>query len=289
MSISIIIPTHSRGEQVLGAVESVISSVPIDDVEIIVVEDRTNQAYGALLDYISSGRVKYYHKSEGPHGAAATRNFGVNQASHSHVLFLDDDDIFNHQYISILLSYLKSPTARWGFCNQEINGNLKRSKVRVSKILDHGGLKDKIAAASAGLWIEKSLFLEVKGFDVDQLVDEDTDLCCRLLGKNIFPYYIAFPGVRLSRGDGLDRLTSSIDYSKIAKCYKKTLDKNIDNFRHDRDAYEYLVDRAHRAACKSGDLSLVSQVRLFGDRFSIRFIWWLREIKYFGFVYRLRF
>ena len=121
------------------------------------------------------------------------------------------------------------------------------------------------------------------------MVDEDTDLCCRLLGEFIYPYYIDYPGVRLSRGDGIDRLTTTIDYAKTAKCYKRTLDKNIERLRDNRDAYEYLVDRAHRVACKSRDLSLVNNMRICGDRFGIRLIWWLREMKYLSFLGKLLF
>lgn len=91
--ISVVIPTHKRGDIVVKAVESVINSVELPE-EIIVVEDRTCEARDTLSDYISEGKVQYHRKNHGVSGASATRNFGVSKASETYVLFLDDDDTF---------------------------------------------------------------------------------------------------------------------------------------------------------------------------------------------------
>ena len=47
--ISVVIPTHKRGDIVVKAVESVINSVELPE-EIIVVEDRTCEARDTLSD-----------------------------------------------------------------------------------------------------------------------------------------------------------------------------------------------------------------------------------------------
>ena len=78
--ISVVIPTHKRGDIVVKAVESVINSVELPE-EIIVVEDRTCEAKETLSDYISEGKVQYHRKTHGVSGASATRNFGVSKAN----------------------------------------------------------------------------------------------------------------------------------------------------------------------------------------------------------------
>ena len=89
--ISVVIPTHRRGQLVVRAVESVLAS-SIKPAEIIIVEDQSHDALISLEKYINSGSVKYFQKSDDSSGAASTRNYGVNNASQKYILFLDDDD-----------------------------------------------------------------------------------------------------------------------------------------------------------------------------------------------------
>ena len=279
MKLSIIIPTHARGDKVLTAVKSVLeSSSP--DIEIIVVEDRTSDGMCALTEYIETGRVIYVPNDAGPFGVAATRNLGVNEASANYVLFLDDDDQILPGYVDKLLIYLSKPGANWGFCDQKRTDYQKKPRADSSGTLNGVIFKKKIAATSAGFWINRNLFLELGGFDVEQTIDEDTDLCCRLLAHGEIPYYMKFLGIKLSRNDGIDRLTSSTKQKLAAECTIRTLKNNVDMLVHDKDAYAFLLDRAHRVICKSGHTELLRNLSEYKVGLRLRMVWFFREIKY---------
>lgn len=49
------------------------------------------------------------------------------------------------------------------------------------------------------------------GLDVNLSLDEDTDLCCRLMARGHIPYYSRMIGVIYSRNDGEIRLTNSTE------------------------------------------------------------------------------
>lgn len=280
MNLSIIIPTHSRGKQVLTAVKSIFQTCPVD-IEVIVVEDRTTEGKMALEEHIKQGLIKYVSNDTGPFGAAGTRNLGVSHASHRYVLFLDDDDQILPGYIERLLDYLSNPTANWGFCDQIRKSDEKKARANSSMILSNAPFKNKIAATSAGFWVQKDLFQKVGGFDHKQTVDEDTDLCCRLLAIGENPYYMKFPGIKLNRDDNIDRLTSSTKTRMIAECYKRTFDKNIYKLTHNVQALEYLSDRTPRMICKAYDTELLQELRTSKFSLKLRIIWFLREAKYF--------
>lgn len=279
MKLSIIIPTHARGDKVLTAVKSVLeSSSP--DIEIIVVEDRTSDGISALTEYIETGRIRYVLNDAGPFGAAATRNLGVNEASANYVLFLDDDDQILPGYVDKLLVYLSKPGANWGFCDQKRTDYQKKPRADSSGTLNGVIFKKKIAATSAGFWINRNLFLELGGFDVEQTIDEDTDLCCRLLAQGEVPYYMKFLGIKLSRNDGIDRLTSFTKQKLAAECTIRTLKNNVNMLMHDKDAYAFLLDRAHRVICKSGHTELLRNLSEYKVGLRLRMVWFFREIKY---------
>ena len=65
--ISVVIPTHRRGQLVVRAVESVLAS-SIKPAEIIVVEDQSHEALISLDKYINSGLVKYFQKPDDSSG-----------------------------------------------------------------------------------------------------------------------------------------------------------------------------------------------------------------------------
>lgn len=262
------------------AVESALSSTEIP-IEIIVVEDRSDDASYSLADLIADNKIRYISKKTGASGASETRNFGAFAASNKYLLFLDDDDIVLPGYINTLCEVLKSDEYRWGFCDQLVNGKLSKPRSKLSSRLVSGSLQNKIAATSAGFWVQRELFIAVGGFDERQSIDEDTDICCRLLSSGHPPYYLRKAGVRLSRNDGLERLTTATDYSKVVECYKRTFIKNGVNFRADRDAWRYLIDRVHRVICKSHDANTLREIRSYDRDWLLSLTWWLREMKYF--------
>ena len=112
----------------------------------------------------------------------------------------------------------------------------------------------------AGFWIEKATYQSLGGLDEAQTIDEDTDLCCRLIGTGLNPWYLKTPAANVSRRDGVERLTQSNDIEQKLACYTRTPVNNFKYFHHDPDACAYLIDRVHRVIFKNGDLGELTRL-----------------------------
>lgn len=88
---SIIIPCYKAVSTLRRAVESALEGAPAD-VELLLVDDCSPDATGALCDELAAGepRITALHRPNG--GAGAARNTGLDAARGDWVLFLDADD-----------------------------------------------------------------------------------------------------------------------------------------------------------------------------------------------------
>ncbi|OUX18007.1 MAG: hypothetical protein CBE09_04700 [Rhizobiales bacterium TMED249] len=276
---SVVIPTHNRGALALRAVESVLKS-KTSSMEIIVVEDQTSSAEEWLLEHIKSGNIKYFCREDGNNGASETRNLGVELSSGKFILFLDDDDILLPEYLEYLPEVFQTNDVSWGFCDQISNGKSTKIRMSNSGFLQSQNFKKFKARLGAGFWIKRSLFLEMGGLDVNLTIDEDTDLCCRLLTRGYIPYYSRMVGINYSRNDGEIRLTNSTEKNVAMACYLRTLEKNFDPLKPVKGGRDFLLHRTHKFICETGNFSYLRALDKFQKSKIISVIFFLRVLKY---------
>ena len=104
VSVSAVIPTYRRHEEVLAAVESVLNQTrPVD--EIIVCNDGPDPEKRLLLEKLGRDEIKFV---EAPRRGlpAATRNYAIKQASGDLIALLDDDDVWGREKIEAQLKML---------------------------------------------------------------------------------------------------------------------------------------------------------------------------------------
>jgi len=107
--ISVIIPTRNRRELLLRAIDSVLIQTHAD-LEVIVVDDASDDGtQSAVLD-IRDDRVRYLHLTENV-GACAARNRGVDMARGEYIAFQDSDDVFHEDKLASQLAYLRETGA----------------------------------------------------------------------------------------------------------------------------------------------------------------------------------
>ena len=99
--VSVVIPTHNRGEILKHTVESLFSqSYPGDRYEIIVVDNASTDETEEMvqsLQRVAPCSLKYYRKeNEGP---GAARNLGISKASGDIVAFTDSDCVAHHDWL----------------------------------------------------------------------------------------------------------------------------------------------------------------------------------------------
>ena len=131
--VSVIIPTYSRPEYIVRAIDSVLGQT-YKNIEIIVVDDNgigschQIETENVLKDYITQGKITYIRHKTNKNGSAA-RNTGFRASYGEYINFLDDDDYFLPTKIEKQIEILNSKNAEYGAvcCNMRI---IKRASSR---------------------------------------------------------------------------------------------------------------------------------------------------------------
>lgn len=89
-SVSVVLPTHNRARTLRRAIDSVLDQT-YSDLEVIVVDDASEDHTKQVVEGIPDPRVRYLHH-EINRGAPAARNTGIYSARGTYVAFQDSDD-----------------------------------------------------------------------------------------------------------------------------------------------------------------------------------------------------
>jgi glycosyltransferase involved in cell wall biosynthesis len=103
--VSIIIPTYNRSPLVIEAIASVLDQT-VRDIEVIVVDDGSTDDTRAAVEAVKDARLKYFYKSNG--GVSSARNMGLAKAGGEYICFLDSDDLWPENFLSVMVAALES-------------------------------------------------------------------------------------------------------------------------------------------------------------------------------------
>lgn len=177
LAISIIIPTHNRGDSLRTTLESLKNQTfPKDGYEIIVVDNAsTDNTKGVTEECSLNGNKKLHYAYESRLGVHYARNSGARIAKGEILALADDDAIYDKNWLSCLYKHYGNPEvgcvggkilAKW-----EADPPFWVNKIHASffSLLDRGdqakelNLPDDIY--SANMSVRKNLLFEVKGFN----------------------------------------------------------------------------------------------------------------------------
>ena len=96
---SVVIPTYNRASFIGATLESVLAQT-FGQLEILVVDDGSQDATAEVVARYPDARLRYYPKENGERGVA--RNYGFARAQGQYVLFLDSDDRFHPEHLATL-------------------------------------------------------------------------------------------------------------------------------------------------------------------------------------------
>lgn len=88
--VSVIIPTRNRSKLLRRAIDSVLSQT-LDRLEVIIVDDASEDDTEQVVRSIGDGRIRYI-RNHHRQGASESRNIGIRLAAGQFVSFLDSDD-----------------------------------------------------------------------------------------------------------------------------------------------------------------------------------------------------
>ena len=190
--VSVVIPTHNRPDLLRRSLTSALGQT-LRDIEVIIVDDG-DAAQGAEKVAVSFNdeRVRYVRQTKPHSGAPAARNRGAGEARAELVAFLDDDDEWLPEKLSLqaeaLLAKSEIVAAFTGVALHDEQGSLvgerwprEEGEVRVfARTLLHPYIW------TSALMVRKTAFEEIGGFDELLPKNQEWDLTLRLSKEHSF-------------------------------------------------------------------------------------------------------
>ncbi len=188
--VSVVIPTYNRVEYLREAIASVFSQT-YPHWELVIVDDGSTDGTAHFLAAMEDPRLRVIRRTH-LGLPAVTRNLGIAHATGTYVAFLDSDDVWADTKLASQVDHLlANPDCRWAYTRF---GMIDRDgeeipipsggpwKSRSGNILPQL-ITTEVAAAISTVMCERSLVLEVDGFDEAIPYPEDYDLCLRLAAR----------------------------------------------------------------------------------------------------------
>jgi len=222
-AVSVIIPTFNRSEYVVRAVRSVLIQT-FKDFELIVVDDgSTDNTEQSLREFASC--ITYLRQSAN-RGVSAARNKGIEIAAAPWIAFLDSDDYWLEEKLSVQMEFVKQHPATVACQTEEI---WIRSGKRVNPKTRHQKPSGTIFKASlelclvspSSVMIKRSVLDEIGPFDETLPAAEDYDLWLRISCR--YPIQLIKKKLVVKEGgrrDQLSRQIASMDRFRIRALVK---------------------------------------------------------------------
>jgi len=237
--VSVIIPTYNRGWIIKEAIDSVLAQ-DYTEFELIVVDDGSTDHTSDVLDSYRNLIKVFSQKNK---GVSAARNRGIAEASGKFIAFLDSDDIWLSQKLSVQIEFFnQTPDAL--ICQTEevwirngLRVNPKKRHKKPSGMIFKPSLELCLVSPSA-VMIQRSLFDRVGEFDETLPACEDYDLWLRISCR--FPIHLIDTALIIKRGGHDDQLSKGAGLDKFRiKAIEKIIKSGL------------LSDDQHRAAVKT--------------------------------------
>jgi len=237
--VSVIIPTYNRAWVIKEAIDSVLTQ-DYTEFELIVVDDgSTDQTFDVLESYRNDIKVL----SQKNKGVSAARNRGIAEASGNFIAFLDSDDLWLSQKLSVQIDFFnQTPDAL--ICQTEevwirngLRVNPKKRHKKPSGMIFKPSLRLCLVSPSA-VMIRRHLLDRVGRFDETLPACEDYDLWLRISCR--FPIYLIDTPLIIKRGGHDDQLSKGAGLDKFRiKAIEKIIKSGL------------LSEDQHRAAVKT--------------------------------------
>lgn len=256
--ISVVMPTHNRASMLKKAIDSVLQQTETD-LELIIVDDASTDETSELLnEYVKTDARINVIKNKVALGGGGARNVGISASKGKWVAFLDDDDEWFKNKLSLQLEKINlTPSAVACSCNYEHHYpfGFKRKFALPDKItLNELYYGNSLGGASMCL-CSRNILLSIRGFDTKLKSGQDWDLWIRLRAQGQVVVcnkplvrYMAHPGLRISNNMHSQYLGARYFYFK----HRDSMDVALQKFRichlcflKSRDTTKTLKSRLH--------------------------------------------
>ena len=196
---SIIIPCYNSEHTIVRALLSVLHQTETD-YEIIIVDDGSTDDTVKIAEHFFTKHSCTWKILTGSNqGAAGARNKGAQAAQGEFLAFLDSDDEWHREKLSIQRQYLESNNVNFiaaGYTLDPLSKILSEPIVRFYTLQD---LLWRNRFSTPGVVVKKDFFWSVGGFESYQRYAEDYTLWMKLAIAKALPAFISPPLVRLHK------------------------------------------------------------------------------------------
>ncbi len=185
IKISVVIPTLNRPQGLTKLILKLLNFCS-SEVEILIVDDST-ESWEIPDFHLKRGQLAYFHRGIRM-GVSSARNYGASLSNGEYLLFLDDDDDFENNWINDFLK-VSAENPDLIFCNMiRIEPNGERREVKISDNRN-GAMGNRIVIPGAWM-IKKSLFERIQGYDDRILFAENTEFFFRVFNEQPSVIYL---------------------------------------------------------------------------------------------------
>lgn len=162
--ISVIIPSYNSSKYILKTVNSVLQQT-YENFEIIIVDDCSKDNTREVIRELSEqdNRVRYIFQEKNG-GAAVARNTGIENAKGRYIAFLDSDDIWESDKLSIQIRYLMQghPFVFCAYDTVDAEGNVLGGKIKIKKVVQYQDLMSKTYISTPTVLYDRHYFGDVR-------------------------------------------------------------------------------------------------------------------------------
>lgn len=196
MKVSVVVPTYKRSNYIKNIID-VINEQTYKQIEIVIVDDNgigtEEQIFTkAQIDKsFSKFPVKYIPVFKNS-GACVARNIGIKEATGDIIAFLDDDDMWNLQFVECMVTEMEKQNVDIIYCNFfRFDG--KKCYFNPKELTYSGNVYNELLSgwcpASCSLFcIKKDILNNLDGFDENIKNLEEYDLWIRISKNNFFGF-----------------------------------------------------------------------------------------------------
>lgn len=194
MKVSVVIPTHNVSAWITEALDSVHAQTRQPD-EVVVVDDNSTDD---TVEKIRSHPLPVKLVSCNAQNAAVARNLGVESSTSDFIAFLDGDDYWDADRLSVLEGMESEVDAYFLNCRfLFLDGSVEDRPPIASLgkgVLNHSEFEDAFVAShttwqTGGMVVRRSVFQQIGGFDVSQKRVHDVEMFMRAVYQRKWRYH----------------------------------------------------------------------------------------------------